>query len=88
MCVLLVDSLHKLADDQWHTLNPLDLLLSANELPLQAALLILDVLLLQLDVLELALQLLERRVLISRICADALEVFDARYRGRRGLLCR
>lgn len=33
--ILLVDSLHKLADDEGHTLNSLDLFLSSHKLALQ-----------------------------------------------------
>ena len=42
-----VDHLQKLANDQRHCLNSLDLLLSTQQLPLQASLLFFDVLLLQ-----------------------------------------
>lgn len=48
--LLLVDGLHELAYNKRYTLDALDLLLGADELPLEIPLLILDVLLLELDV--------------------------------------
>ena len=48
--LLLVDGLHELADHEGHALDALDLLLGADELPLEVPLLILDVLLLELEV--------------------------------------
>jgi len=46
----LIDGFHELADDQGNTLNPLNLLLSPDELALQVSLLIFDIFFLQLDV--------------------------------------
>ena len=48
--VLLVDSLHKLPNDERYTLNPLDLLLCPDQLALEAPLLVLDVLFLKVNV--------------------------------------
>jgi hypothetical protein len=47
---LLVDRFHELPYDERHTLDPLDLLLCAHQLPLQTPLLIFDVLFLKVDV--------------------------------------
>ena len=56
---MLVDGLEELANDERHGLDALDLLLGAQQFPLQVLLLVLDVLLLHLEELELALQQLE-----------------------------
>jgi hypothetical protein len=86
--LLLVDGLHKLADDQGHTLDALDLLLGADKLALQTPLLVLDVLLLQLDVLQMPLKLLECGILVSALRGQALDVLDVGDGGRDGLVVR
>jgi len=60
--IVLVDHFHELADDERHRLDPLDLLLRAEELALEILLLVLDVLFLDVDELKLALQGLEAAV--------------------------
>lgn len=57
-----IDHLHELADDEGDGLDPLDLLLGAEELALEVLVLVLDVLLLDLDELELALEGFEAAV--------------------------
>lgn len=54
--VVLIHHLHELTDHQRHRLDPLHLLLGAEELPLQILLLVFHVLLLDVDELQLALQ--------------------------------
>ena len=70
--VVLVDHLHELPDDERHRLDPLDLLLGAEELALQILQLVLDVLLLDVDELELPLVGLEAAVQIVLVGGLAL----------------
>ena len=61
---MLINRLEELADHERDRLNPLDLLLRADELPLEVLLLVLDVLFLQGEEVEVLFELLDRKSVV------------------------
>lgn len=87
--VVLIDHLHELADNERNRLDPLDLLLSAEELALQILLLIFHVFLLNVDELQLSLQRLQAAVEVvvvgGLVHRATVEVRSGARKRRRGL---